>query len=219
MSRYAFPAEIEGWNVVLRGHFNPAIFQPMWFVRHGLLSEPEAVEAKIKIIQPEVSSFSVGSITLLITLDKFQAAVATAEFAESLRDLVLGTFDVLHETPLGQLGINRDFHFRMPSVEQWHTVGHKLAPKELWAGLMEDLGTRAVVMQGKRTGAKSEYTRITIEPSGRIEPGVYVSSNEHFDKPKAENNRWLLEALKTEWAAAEANAKHIGHELINRCLQ
>jgi hypothetical protein len=214
-----FPVELEGWNIVLRGNFNPAIFHPMWFGKHGLISDEEAATAKTELVTPEVASFSVGLFTLLVTLDKFQVSVASAEASEAIRDLVIGTFHILKETPLDQLGINRDIHFRMASSQQWHTVGHKLAPKEIWSGLLEDLGMRAVIMQAKRAGAPSEYVRVTVEPSTRIDPGVYVGSNEHFTKRTDQTPEQLLDTLRDEWAPAQSSAKHVAEELIARCLQ
>ncbi len=219
MSTNRFPVELEGWSIVLRGNFNPAIFQPMWLVKHGLVFEEEAAAAKITVITPELAIFSVGLMTLLITLDKFQVAVTSAEASEAIRDLVVGTFHILNETPLTQLGINRDLHFKIPSIEQWYTVGHRLAPKEIWSGLLDDLGTRSVVMQGKRRDASSEYVRVRVEPSARVRPGVYVGNNEHFVKAPNEASEHLLDVLRAEWASAQASAKRVAEELIARCLQ
>jgi hypothetical protein len=219
MTTNRFPCELEGWNIVLRGNFNPAIFQPMWFAKHELISMAEAEDARIDIIRPELTNFRVGSMQLLVTLDKFQLDTATAEMAEVLKDLVLGTFHVLHETPAIQLGINRQLHFRMPSEEEWHQVGHKLAPKDLWTDLIEQPGTKSLVMQGKRPGASSQFIRATVQPSEPVRPGVFMGTNEHFEKPADRDIQWLLDTLRAEWTEAQTFAKHLGEEVIDRCLQ
>jgi hypothetical protein len=41
--------EIDQASLVLLGRFNPAIFQPFWFARHGIVGADEAGAAEIEI--------------------------------------------------------------------------------------------------------------------------------------------------------------------------
>jgi hypothetical protein len=215
----AFAVELEGWNIVLLGNFNPVIFQPLWFAKHGLISDREAERAEIEIIRPELTSFKTGTFTLSVTLDRFQVDTTNASAAEPLRDLVIGTFKILQETPVTQMGINRHQHFKMSSFEDWHTVGHKLAPKKLWNELIDDPGMRSLSIQGIWKSSLSKYVIFTLQPSGNVQPGLYVGMNVHYEKPKVEAINWLLEALNQEWTTVQARAKKVAQTLISRCLE
>jgi len=63
--------EIQGQSIVLIGDFNPRIFQPAWFGKEHLIRENEADTATIKIIHPDIVSFSTEWFELDITRDRF----------------------------------------------------------------------------------------------------------------------------------------------------
>ena len=119
--------EVAGISIVLLGSFNPAIFQPAWFAKQGLLPAGEAENAEINLIHPEFVSFTAGWLQLQVTQSQFLAST-TEDPLEALRDLVLGTFSLLRHTPVSKMGVNRDVHIRMPDESSWHAVGHALVP-------------------------------------------------------------------------------------------
>src|SRR5262249_53883447 len=84
--------KIEGLSAVMLGSFNPQIFQPAWMASNGLLDPDEAAAAEIAIIHRDVVSFSVGTIAIDVTREKFQAETTDATDQETLRDLVTGSF-------------------------------------------------------------------------------------------------------------------------------
>src|SRR5437867_1304432 len=98
--------EIEGVSIVLRGNFNPSIFQPAWLASHSLLRRQEADAAKINVIHPELTSFTAEWLILEVTKDRFGAATIHQAHAEPLRDLVLGVFTLLEHTPFTKMGMN-----------------------------------------------------------------------------------------------------------------
>ena len=206
--------ELEGMSLVLLGNFNPSIFQPAWLARHGLVREEEAEHAVIEIIRPEVSIFSIADLKLLVQQDRFQIDTSAPEAASPLRDLALGTFRILEHTPISAMGFNRQMHFKMPSEKTWHTVGHRLAPKELWEGLVEEPGTRSVVMQAKRSGSPATL-HVKVEPSSRVRPGVYIGTNESFD----EDGATFIDTLSSTWDKAQREARQIAEGLLARCLE
>ena len=51
--------EIEGVSIVLLGSFNPAIFQPSWFVLNKILPDYDVLKPEVNIIHNQITQFSV----------------------------------------------------------------------------------------------------------------------------------------------------------------
>lgn len=66
------PPEIEGISVVFLGDFNPAIFHPEWFARHGLISEPDLKDSIAEVVTGQVALVKLGGIRLLAQSKHFQ---------------------------------------------------------------------------------------------------------------------------------------------------
>jgi hypothetical protein len=211
----ALSCELEGASVVLLGNFNPAIFQPQWFARQSLIRPSEADAAEIQVIAPPITSFKLDWLVIQVTAQKFIATTADMGHLAPLLELVLGTFDSLQHTPVQQMGLNRDMHYRAPSVELWHSIGHKLAPKESWQGLIESPGMETIQISGKRSGSDALKLTVTIQPSIRVQPGVYFGTNEHFDTGGGPA-RELMQVLKDHWWGAQEHAKTIAETLLQR---
>ena len=201
--------KLESASIVLRGSFNPAIFQPRWFSAQGLLSDEAADAAEIQVIHPQIAAFAVHRIDLQVTTDRFMVASADAASYDLLRDLVLGTFAVLKHTPLSLMGLNSSAHMRSSSESAWHNFGHMLAPKTFWDGLVEKPGTRSLTIQGDRPDKHKGYLLVKVEPSNQVQPGVFVDINDHFeaggDEPGA---GWAIfsDIVKTEWESSRDRA-------------
>jgi hypothetical protein len=177
----AHQSELQGVTVVFLGDFNPKIFQPAWFAAEELIRKREAEEATLEIIHPEVVSFTLEWLRLQVTRERFLASTTQEPYYEILRDLILGTFGLLRHTPVQKMGINRDMHFRMPSEDAWHALGHRLAPKALWQGILDTPGMRSLTMEGVRPDAYKGYIRVQVEPSVQIHPGVCIQVNDHYE--------------------------------------
>jgi hypothetical protein len=173
--------DLQGYAIVLVGKFNPTIFQPMWFVHEGLIRPEEGKNAKIEVIHPEAVSISLGSITIQVFQERFSATTDKASDYEVLKDLVISTFRILNHTPINQMGLNLDSHFRMSSEESWHAFGDRLAPKEYWLRIIEKPGLRSLTMESARTDGPKGFIRIKVEPSVKFAPGVYININDHYE--------------------------------------
>lgn len=211
----ALTCELEGASVVLVGSFNPAIFQPQWFARESLIRPSEADAAEVQVIAPPITSFKLDWLIIQVTADKFIATTADMGHLAPLSELVLGTFDALQHTPIRQMGLNRDMHYRAPSVELWHSIGNKLAPKEYWQGLIDAPGMETIQISGKRSGSSALKLTVTVQPSIRVQPGVYFGTNEHF-VAGGESARELIQVLKDHWFSAQEQAKTIAETLLQR---
>ncbi len=210
--------ELEEVSVVLVGSFNPAIFHPVWFAREKLIQQEEADRADVKIVSHDVSVFSIGWLAVEVTLDRFAARTTQVQNLEPLRDLVLGAFGLLRHTPVKQMGINRIAHFRSPSEEAWHQLGHRLAPKEPWAGLLEKPGMRRIQMQGIRPDDYKGRISVAVEPSLTAKPfGAYIEVNDHFDNDAEEKGNQcdrMMEILAASWQTSLARSLHIMQTLM-----
>ena len=137
--------ELQGMNFVLVGDFNPKIFHPFWFSHQSLISEHEGNEAKVEVVHSDVSIFNLEWMRLQVTRERFDISTSQEPYFEVLRDLVVGAFGTLEHTPVKMLGINHQMHFAMESEDEWHALGHKLAPKESWNKVLKSQIGRAHV--------------------------------------------------------------------------
>lgn len=208
--------EFDGASIVMIGSFNPAIFQPRWLGAQHLIRPEEAESAKITIIQAEVADFSTEWFQLQALQNRFQIVSADPRQYAPLCDLAQAIFAILPHTPVKTLGLTRSFHFKMPSIESWHAIGHLLAPKDPWHSIMGEPGLRSMLIQGRRKEADGGVLLIKVEPSIKVEHGLYVEVNEEFKAPgdnESEGARWVPDRLAEHWDAilkfSEVAAEHL----------
>lgn len=207
-------------NIVVRGDFNPAIFQPLWFAQQQLLKQKEADAAEIKIIHPEVAAFQIEWLQMRITRDRFQAATNQEPYREPLRDLVVGTFSLLSHTPFTALGVNHDFRFTLESEDAWHALGHRLAPKEDWEDVLEEPGMVNLTMRGgKRPDKMKGYIQVTVSPLLDPKYGVHVNVNDHYALPDTSADEFRSDALQDilskRWSDSVQRGKKIAEHIVN----
>ena len=206
--------ELEGMSVVLVGSFNPAIFHPSWLASHGMVREDEADKAQIQIVSPEVSSFTTEWLALQVTRERFQASTSDARFFEPLRDLVVSVFTLLEHTPVRQMGINRDMHFAC-SRDLMNELGDMLAPKPIWQKALDDPLLETLVMVGKRKRGEGNRLRVTVQPSIRVVPGIYIGTNEHFETKDEQSPHKILELLKGSWEGSQRDGRKIADHVLS----
>jgi len=211
--------ELEGASVVLVGSFNPSIFQPAWLAAHGIIRAKEGEEANVQVITPQITSFGVDWLALQVTQGQFAASTVDSAHFEVLRDLVIAIFTILEHTPIKQMGINRDMHYRMPDEATWHVVGNVLAPKEKWDSLVEKPGLESLTILGLRPNSNARRFRVTVQPSVRVPQGVYIGTNEHFEADGDDSTDQLISILKTSWSDAHKHAKYLAETLLDRVTQ
>jgi len=209
--------EAEGASIVMIGSFNPAIFQPRWLGAQQLIRAEEAENAKITIIQAQVADFSTEWFQLQVLQQRFTVFTTDPRQYGPLRDLAVGMFAILAHTPVSLVGINRHFHFTTPSVDVWHKIGHRLAPKEPWHEIITGPGLRSLLMEGRRDETSQGILRIKIEPSLKIKHGIYVEVNEEFRAPTdgpSEGAQWVPSCLAMQWDPFMAFAENAGRRIL-----
>lgn len=172
--------QIEGTSIVLIGSLNPAIFHPSWFAAHNLLRATEADAAITNIVHPDVASFKAEWLEVNVVRERFQISTAQESQYEALRDIAVGILGLLSHTPIRAMGINRDFHFDLVTEDRWNELGHRLVPKQDWDPLLKRPGMQTLVVQGVRPDELKGYLRVTVQPSTRIQYGVFIEVNDHY---------------------------------------
>ena len=197
--------KIKEHSIVLVGNFNPQIFQPAWFASQGLLSESEIDAVKIEIIHSSVVIFNTSSnwMRLEVTNDKFIVRTSQEPYDVVIRDLIIGTFDLLRYTPITQMGINREMHFQLKSEEEWHNAGHLLTPKEIWEGIFKKPGMMSVQMrESDRSDGLKGNINVHVQPSKLHRPGLFISVNDHVEtenQSTTEGCDELMSIFKDYW--------------------
>jgi hypothetical protein len=224
-----FERKYDETSIVVLGELNPRIFQPEWYARHKLLREQE-VEAALEdpnlVISEQVTNFEVGWLQLQVTQNRFLAKVKEPSNSKLLKDLVIGTFELLAHTPARKLGLNRMLHYSVDTEDEWHLIGDTLTPKSIWDGIAEDPGMLGVQLQLKPRTDFSEHLHVKIEPSLRAKPfGVHLSFNEQYDSQDVEDAlghgsgaEGFAELIRREFSNARDGALEIADELLERIL-
>jgi hypothetical protein len=209
--------EAEGASIVMIGSFNPAIFQPLWLGAQQLIRADEAENAKITTIQAQVADFSTEWFQLQVLQQRLAVLTTDPRQYGPLRDLAMGMFAILAHTPVSRVGINRYFHFATPSIDVWHRIGHKLAPKEPWHDIMKLPGLRSLLMQGRRDETSEGLLYIKVEPSLKVTRGIFVEVNEEFRAPAdglPEGAQWVPSCLGTQWDSFMQFAENAGQQIL-----
>ena len=124
-------------------------------------------------------------------------------YFERLQNLVYASFEHLSHTPVKALGINPEGDFSLKTEEKWHEFGNKMAPKAPWQGITEKPGMQELVIKdGPREGDYEGYSLIKLRPSEKVEYGLYIQINEHFELGEANSSdctKALLDTLETQY--------------------
>ena len=173
--------EIAGLAIVLVGDFNPRIFQPQWFALQEIITREEADSADVEIIHSDICLFRLAWCQVQVTKDRYIVSTTQDPYFENLRELTVKVFSALSHTPISVMGINPEAHYRMRTVDALHSLGHKLAPKDMWARCLDNPGLRTLVIEkSHRRDSRPGRIRVRLEPSSRIVPGFFVQMNDHY---------------------------------------
>lgn len=220
--------EITGGSIVLVGSFNPAIFSPDWFIRHGLIRESEVIRDDGKLlIFNQLAQFALEWCQISVEPHRFVIG-STRDPLVKICDLTVRTFgEFLPHAPLQQLGINREVHFKVKSLEARDRMGFKLAPPSSWGDWEKDLTAKSDRMRGglkllsmqqqvfseSRTG----YIQATVQPSAVITDGagVFVQVNDHYESSNpGAGNPELLDILESRFEASRVKSDWIVDQIM-----
>jgi hypothetical protein len=214
--------QAEAASIVMLGSFNPAIFQPSWLALKNLISHSDAQSAEVRLISPQLSAFKAGGILVEVLPERFLAQADEPQDQVRLRDLVDGVFTVLAETPLVRLGLNWTYVFRLDGEEQWHGVGDRLAPKELWAKVLQGRpGLKTMTVQGAAPKGLRGSVNVKVEPAVQPAHGVRIDINNDIVGPDADSGGQadgFVELLRKHWDNARRDSTRISETLLQLAL-
>lgn len=208
--------------VVILGDFNPAIFHPLWYAQNELIPKEEVGDASDVLTSDQVSTFLHNDVHFQVERHRFGLTTKDPSRAPYLRDLAVGTFTLLEHSPLSAIGLNRDMRFSMPTPDAWNEVGHCLAPKEPWMGILESPGMRVVAMEGKRADCDADHVSIRVQPASGLENGVFVAVNQHYNLKTSDRvsisdrNAEAIRILNRDWHPFCGFAEQAANSLITK---
>lgn len=211
----------EDLSLVVVGTFSPSQLTPAWFARHNLLPGQDADSATVEVVVPQLAVYTVSGMRFEIQLTRLTVSTNLATQYELVRDLVIGVFRTLPETPVTAMGINCQFQFRLASESEWHNFGHRLAPKGDWDGVLANPGLLSLTMLGQRDDGRSGYIRVRVEPSTDAKHAVSFSVNDHYvpgTSAGASPTTFFQEVLETLWNASLARARSMTTKLLEATL-
>lgn len=220
-------------SIVLLGGFNPSIFHPEWFIRHGLMESWDYSESEI-INVPDLSKIEFPSDRALEVLQgRFTYRTTIASNHLALKDLVISTFSILTHTPVMQLGLNYKASIHIPDSEDWYEFGLKLAPIDLWkkaAPYIEDLEDAEKMKQLGLIGLKMQLPR-PDEHMGRVnveianvvqkESTIAFSVNSHISlcQDDARDAVKAVEIIEENWELSLRLSKVIVNSIMESHLR
>ncbi len=214
------PPEYAGTSIVLIGSFNPRIFQPSWFVAQNLLPAEEGTEASINLINNDYCSFETDWFRIEVLAERWALHSLATPALESLRDLAVGTFRVLEHTPILKMGLNTYAHFGLESENAWHRFGHMLAPKnELWEPLLVSPGTLTLTVEGRRPDDHKGHIRVKVEPSKRVDSGIFIEVNDEYQSLDAVSANWATAIIADDWENVGRRAASIREHLLTKAWE
>jgi hypothetical protein len=188
-------AQITQATVVAIGHFNPLILRPDWIRDKELIVGSDSEELQIDVIHAELVMLRFPWGRLQCDQNQFVIA-ADQEPTIAATDFFIRCFQMLPETPVNALGINREIHFSAGSSAMLQKVGDTVAPKDFWmpllmkgeqsfGGLRSLIMEQAIVENGVklRVDGRPGHVQFKVEPSVRSDVpfGVFAQINDHFD--------------------------------------
>jgi hypothetical protein len=221
--------EISGVAIVLRGNFNPSIFQPFWMAKQGLISEDAAESAKVAVIHQEISQFAVDSEFILnVQSDRFQISRATAPLI-TVSDLCSRIFgDILPHTPISQLGINRSVHFSVGSLQERDRIGKLIAPQDPWGDFSSNFnsddplklgGLQTMTMISKQVpDREAGWIQARIEPSqaiGKGGSGIFMEINDHYEIKDTTDAVVVMRILQERFDTSIENSDKIIDQIMS----
>jgi hypothetical protein len=173
-------------SVNILGNFNPAIYHPAWFKHHNLIGSDDydyamdKTKNKFEVVHQSLCSFAINDgLNILSTIDKFQISGGTY-LNPKIRDLIIGTFNILGETPINAFGINRIMDFKMDNHDQFIDIIQKIAPLEKFEGIMSSPSLKELEISSKSDDDR--IINIRILPTKKFEYGIFIEVNNHYDK-------------------------------------
>ncbi len=210
----------EGTYIVLLGNFNPRIVEPLWLAKEGLVAEEEAEKAERQLVDAEMSRIVFPWAELIVLQERLQLESGPEMVDDGqLRDLAAGMLRQLPHTPVHVLSIQHRVTVIAASDEQWHNVGHTIAPKKIWNDVLQSPGILDFAMQGMRPDDYEGSIKVRLQPVHDPKLGVWINVNDELavpDPDELEPGRRAADLLDAVWPEARSRTATIREQLYER---
>lgn len=191
MGNLKIAPEIDNVSIVLIGHFNPMIFQPYWFVEQEIFSSDEAKNAKVEVIHPEITMFSIEWLSIRVEKNVFHA-ISLKQPHIHVHDFIVNTFgNCLFHTPIYRLGMNRTIEFKADSSNK-DKLGKTLAPQSAWGDWGKEIqgpktgekhgGLREIIMEQRNLDDRYKgHIQAKVGSSINFNDGILINVNDHYE--------------------------------------
>jgi hypothetical protein len=213
--------QIETLSVVFLGDFNPIIFQPSWLALKNLIREDEANNAKIEVIHNEIVKYELNDwLTLEITKNRCQFKTSKVPYFEPMKDLIIGIFTILRETPIYSFGINHIYDLSLVNADRYYEFGAKLTPLSVWNDVFSDPRLLSLeINETERKDGEKGSRRIRISSTDQKIPfGVTVNFNNHFNLRYDDKKIDAIKILTSNWPLSFNQANDIIQNIYNKII-
>lgn len=189
--------EEQGAAIVATGSFNPAIFQPSWLAKEGIITADEEESAKLDVIHPEIARFQIPALKFDVQAERFSMHAVAEPFVRAADMFFMIFGERLSHCPIESVGINYWAHIRLRDWAQRQRLGRALAPIDPWgefgqlmnadekdsAGGFSTLTMRVPFLDNGKEGS----INVALQPSNRVpdDVGVFIHVNHHFSEDAA----------------------------------
>lgn len=202
---------LSGTTIVLVGEFDVSTAQPERLVKEGLIRQSDLVDLNVTAFFADVASYSISWLS--VAVEPKRMALSTrrnSPLPEPVRDFTVGFLEAMPGARISQLGLNSSRHFQVRNLATFNAIDNMAVPKEpMWTQLIEGPALRTVSVRGGRPGGRPGFVEIKVEPSLRVEQGMYVLVTDHFDAVGDSEPLELLDVLSTDWTERLAAAENI----------
>ncbi|KTS29702.1 hypothetical protein NS381_03330 [Pantoea stewartii] len=184
-------------TIVIAGQFHPGVFTPDWFESHQIVSKENCESAKIKFIDSSVVHIDFGWFGWYSEPQKIMIELNTDGYDNQMLDLTRSILNMFSYTKVSAIGINFAFSINIHATEDWHAIGHSLAPKEIWKQSFgrNDLhyGLKETAIQVDNYYGENSLLNMTLKAANSINDKkhnhrLHVEFNNHFTMP--DHNSW-----------------------------
>lgn len=205
--------------IVVLGSFNPTIFQPFWLAQKQLIKESEAENTKVNLIHNELVNYDLGWAKIEVRPTRFEISTESVPYFSLVRDLLLGIFFYLRETPITAVGINYYYKLSLQTEKLYYEFGDKMAPLKNWSFLNDARLISIEILEKDRSDKVPGHYRIKIDGDDTRQFGAIVLMNSHFEIETNDNNKTneVVRIIEQFWAEtserAEKNLNNIWNAL------
>lgn len=214
-------------TIVIAGQFHPGVFTPDWFQSHQIVSKEDCDNAKIKFIDASTVHIDFGWFGWFSDPQKAMIELNTDGYDDQLLDLTRSILTMFAYTKVTAIGINFTFSINMNSGDDWHTIGHAIAPKDMWKSSFghEDLhyGLKETAIQVDDYYGKGSSLNMSLKTANNVNDKknrhrLLIEFNNHFEMPDQYSWNDHIDGILAMYFETKANNTEGYRKLLSSIL-